>query len=272
MTQLKSVKNRLLDAKERGGPLDDNYSLTTRNPLSKYTKGPFPPIHYAHPTAVFDHLDVNTVGEWEDLPNGKTLAQPFSPDARNLNQHPHLKSLLFAAIVEITNSHDVSICTPKAKPNPYTGKTPFSFLIYNLTEMQIKTLLEKRIWSSPAITFSTSTINPSCPEYLFSIKGLTTIDNNRVHDMVKEVWHNQTSISFLQQICESLPENMKEQANHTLQCFVNSLKVSRLDIKLRGNTIAPVFHVYANGPLINDDNTWSKIRTFLATHTYAIQA
>jgi hypothetical protein len=269
-SQTKSVRDRLLEAEERGGPLGNNNSITARSPLSKYTNGPFAPIHYAHPTAVFDHLDVNTVGEWENLPNGKILAQPFGPDARIADKHPHIKSLLFAAIVEITSSHDVSVCAPKTKANSY--RTPFSFLVFNITEMQAKTLLGRRIWSSLNITFSTSSINPVCPKYMFSIKNLTTMDNKTVYNTVNEVWHDQTSSTFLKRICENIPEHLKEQAGQTLQRFVDSLTVSRLDTKLRGNTIAPVFNIYAEGPLIHDDNIWSRIRAFFATRTYAIQS
>jgi hypothetical protein len=265
-----SIRDRLIEAEERESPFGNNNGLTARTQLSKYTKGPFDPIHYAHPTAVFDHLDVNIVGDWESLPNGKILAQPFGLDVRSIDKHPHLKSLLFAAVVDITNSHDVSVCAPRAKAN--SSRTPFSFLIYNITEEQARTLLERRIWSSPVITFSTSTINPSCPKYMFTIKGLTTMDDEAVHKMVKEVWHDQTTFTFLQRICETIPEHLKEQASHALQRFVNSLEVSRLDTKLRGNAIAPVFNIYADGPIISNDNIWSRTRAFLATRTYAIQA
>jgi hypothetical protein len=202
------------------------------------------------------------------LPARHPLAQPFSPDARSIDKHQHLKSLLFAAIVEITDSHDVSVCTPHPKANSY--RTPFSFLIYNVSEQQAQTLLKRRIWSSSSITFSTSTLNPGCPQYMFSIKGLTTMDNAEVSNTINEVWHDQTSLIFLQQICQSFSEDTKEQAIHTLQSFVNSLKVSRLDTRLCGNTIAPIFNIYANGPLISNDNIWSHIRTFYTTRTYAL--
>ncbi|KAI0274588.1 hypothetical protein BGY98DRAFT_935770, partial [Russula aff. rugulosa BPL654] len=198
-TPAKSLKDRLLEAEERGGPLG-NIQSHIRTPLDKYTKGLMPPIHYAHPTAILDHLDVNLVGDWESLPKGKLLAQPFGPDARSVDKHSQLKALLFAAVVEITGSRD----------------TPYSFLIYNITEEQAQTLLQRKVWFSTAISFSVSTFNPPCPAYLFTLKGLTTMDDTQVSNMVKK----------------------------------NSLKVDRLDVKLRGNTIAPNFNIYANGSLI----------------------
>ena len=268
-TPSKSLKDRLLKAEERGGPLG-NTQPTARSLLDKYTKGPMPPIHYAHPTAILDHLDVNLVGDWESLPKGKLLAQPFGPDARSVDKHSQLKALLFAAVVEITGSRDVSVCAPRAKPNSY--RTPFSFLIYNVTEQQAQTLLQRQVWSSTAISFSISTLNPPCPDYLFSLKGLTTMDNDEVSNTVRKVWTDLDSRSFLQSICLNHPEILRDQISHLLQLFIDSLKVDRLDTKLRGNTIAPIFNIYTNGPLIGDDSTWSKIRSYYATRTYALQA
>ena len=95
-----------------------------------------------------------------------------------------------------------------------------------------KVLLEHCIWSSAAITFSISTLNPGCPRYMFSIKGLTTMDDYEVLKMVNEVWHDQNSLVFLQQICHSHPENLQHQAIQTLQKFVNSPEVTRLNTKL----------------------------------------
>ena len=267
--QTQSAKDRLIEAE---GQQDTAgiFGFNMRVPLDKYTKAEMPLIHYTHPTTIFDHLDVNQVDDWEKLPKGKLLAQPFGPVARDAGKHPLLKSLLFAAIVEITNSHDVSVSAPRPKPNSY--RTPFSFLIYNVTEQQVQTLLERRVWSSTAISFSVSTFNPGCPEYLFSIKGLTTMAKEEVFKTVDEAWHNQDSLAFLQAICHNLPENLKEQAAITLQQFINSPQVRKLDTKLPGNTIAPVFNVYANGSLISNDNAWSKIRAYYATRSYAPQA
>ena len=165
-----------------------------------------PPIHYAHPTTILDHLDVNLVGNWEMLPKGKLLAQPFGPDSHNAEKHPHLKVLLFAAIIEITNSTNISVCALRAKANSY--RTPFSFLIYNIMEQQVQTLLKCRVWSSTAISFSVSTLNLSCPNYLFSIKGLTTINDAEVRGIVSDVWQDLASLTFLHTIMQTFPEDV----------------------------------------------------------------
>ena len=266
--QLLSLKERLLDAEERGTNLGNN--RPTRNLLDKYTNADMPPIHYAHPTAILDHLDVNLANDWENLPKGKLLVQPFGPDAKNVAKHSMIKTLLFAAIVEITNSRDVSVIALKQKTSSY--KTPFSFLVYNISDQQAHTLLERRVWSSPSITFSVSTLHPTCSKYFFSIKGLATMNKNEVFKAVNEVWRDQESLTFLQAICQNFPENTKEQASAMLLQFVTSLEVERLDTKLRGNTIAPIFNIYANGQLIPNDNTWSKIRAFYTSRTYTLQA
>jgi hypothetical protein len=126
----KLAKDRLIEAEEQGSIFSNR--MTAHNPLDKYTEATFPLIHYAHLTTIFDHLDINQVGEWENLLKGKILAQPFGPDAQSIGKHPHLKTLLFAIIVEITNSHNVSVCAPQPKTNLY--RTLFSFLIYNISD------------------------------------------------------------------------------------------------------------------------------------------
>ena len=267
--QSKSMKERLVEAEERGNYLG-GYALNSRDPLDKYTKAEMPTINYAHPTAIFDHLDVNVVDDWENLPKGKLLAQPFGRDTQNIEKHSHLKALLFAAIVEITKSHDVSVVAPKPKPN--SKRTPYSFLVYNVSEEQAQLLLERRVWSSTAITFSISTFTPGCPKYLFSIKDLTTMNDKEVGNMVKEVWRNQDSANFLQNLCQSFPEHLKQQAIPTLQQFIDSLKVKKLENRLPGGTLAPHFNVYANGLLIRDDHIWFQLRAYYATRTYALQA
>jgi hypothetical protein len=232
---VQSLREHLREVEESRNHLGNNRT-NARFPTNKYTKAEMPPIHYAHPTTIFDNLDVNLVDEWANLPKGKLLAQPFGPDARNIEKHLLIKTLLFAAIIEITNSHDVSISSPRPKANLY--RTPFSFLIYNILEQQAQVLLERRVWSSTAITFSVTTFNPICPRYLLSIKGLTTMNNAAVTHAVNEVWHDQDSLTFLQTICQGFPENLREQVIATLQQFVNSLEINRLDTKLRGNTIS----------------------------------
>ena len=204
-TPTKTLRDRILEAEERGGPLGNIHS-NIRSPLDKYTNALMPPIHYTHPTAILDYLDINQVGDWENLPKGKLLAQPFGPDARTAEKHLQLKTLLFAAVVEITGSRDLSVITPRAKANSY--RTPFSFLIYNISEQQAQTLIKRRVWSSTAISFSVSTLNPSSPDYLYSIKGLTTMDDNEVRNTVNDVWRDSTSHTFLKSIYQNLPESL----------------------------------------------------------------
>ena len=98
------------------------------------------------------------------------------------------------------------------------------------------------------------------------------MDNDEVSNTVRKVWTDSDSRSFLQSICLNHPEILRDQISHLLQLLIDSLKVDRLDTKLHGNTIAPIFNIYTNGPLIGDDSTWSKIRSYYATRTYALQA
>jgi len=80
------------------------------------------------------------------------------------------------------------------------------------------------------------------------------MNDKLVLQTVNEVWRDQTSLLFLQQVCQNLPENLQLPAGRTLQHFVDSLKINRLDIKLQGGAIALVYNMYASGQLITDDN------------------
>lgn len=231
---------------------------------------PFPTVYYAHPTAIFDDLDLDIVSKWEALLKGKLLVQPFGPDVQKTETQHQLRSLLFAAIIDITDSHDITVCAPKARPT--SKRAPFSFLIYNISNHQAQTLLKRQVWSLPTITFSVTTLNPICPKYMFTIQGLTTMDKEEVYNSVNEVWHNQTSLLFLQQICQTYPDDLHDQVVHRLQRLVSSLELNRLDTKLRGNTIAPAFNIYADGPLIENDKTWTRIRNFYTNHVYALKS
>ena len=140
-TQPESIRDKLIGAEERGGPLGNKSSSSSKNPPSKYANLSFPPIYYPHRT-VFDRLDVNIAGDSESLSKGKILAQPFDPDARSISTNTHTSKASFSrpptscklaisfmtAIMEITNLHGISVCAARAKVNLYRT----AFLVPNL--------------------------------------------------------------------------------------------------------------------------------------------
>ena len=268
LTTPMSIRDRLAAAEERGDTTVMNRS-NFRNPLDKYTNNEMEDVHYNHPMAALKFTDFETITSWENIKSGKLLAQPFGSYANKIENHKTLKALIFAAVAEITNAVNISVCAPRR--NPSAKRNPSSFLIHNLTEKQKQTLLARRgVWSSTNITFRVMPLEPACPDFLFLIKGFTDGTEETVYNAVKEVWNDAATIAFMDSICNIVPENLKEHAALALQNFKNALRVKLLETKHKGGGLAPTFQVYASGASINEDRTWCQLRSYLASREYAI--
>jgi hypothetical protein len=55
-----------------------------------------------------------------------------------------------------------------------------TFLIYNLTEANYDFLLACKVWSSIAIMFYITLLDPPCPNFIFTIKGFTKFVNENI--------------------------------------------------------------------------------------------
>jgi hypothetical protein len=73
-------------------------------------------------------------------------------------------------------------------------------------------------------------------------------------------------VCFLMQ--DVLPDKREAEAQN-LRHFVDSMTVTRLDIKEKKNVLAPIFNVYANTQFLRNHLVWIQVRTFLANRTYA---
>jgi len=264
----RSLKDRVAAAEERGetkpasGP--DSW-----DPLEKYTQGEMPKVHHSHPMALLSDIDINLIGEWEELPDEKLLAQPFGDYAAERKNHGTLRALLFGAVIEITKAHKVTVCAPQQSPT--SNKPPKTFLIYNLSEAQKQILLQRKVWSSTNISFHVAPLEPTCPDYLFTIKGLTTLTMEQLEKTIEEVWHDEATFTFLKTICEQVPVETQKQAEQTLLAFIDSMRVTQLDTKNKGDIPAPSFCVYASGNIINEESTWCRLRNYLASREYKIK-
>lgn len=131
-----------------------------------------PSVYYSHPMATINFIDVEQIGNWEDLPEGKLLAHPFRYEAKIFKNHQKIKADLFAAVEEITQSSTVDICF--SHPCFLSRGTSMVFLIYNILELHCQMLLKHEVWSSMDFTFRVTTLNLACLDYLFRITELTT--------------------------------------------------------------------------------------------------
>jgi len=152
-TPTTSLKDRLLAAKERKKK-DAQNTISVKDPIEKYTKNTFTTkckIHHSHPMAALDHIDIDQVGKWKTLPDDKLLAHPFGHEVKTLTNHLGIKSKIFEAIGEITQSNSVEVNAPW--PFNHEIGTPIVFLIYNISKIHRQMLLDHQVWSSSEITF-----------------------------------------------------------------------------------------------------------------------
>ena len=245
----------------------------TRNiswdPLDKYTRATMPKINDAHPTAIFDLIDLSVIDEWDSYPEGKLAAIPFGSEVRNLDLHDDIRNRIFVAAAEITKAQQISVSGPR--PNAHARETrryPSTFLIYDLSELQRRTLLERQIWSSTEITFRVAPILPCRSDFLFSIAGLTTLTTDNVRDMVFKVWQDKETLAMIHETTRVTDTEGPMIQVRALEDFLNSMEVKRLDVREKKGALSPRFNVYADSKHIEDHNVWGKIRHFLATRQY----
>ena len=260
-----SLQKRLAAAAERSTPASSNRG-PPREPIDKYTRATMPQIYDAHPTAPLDYISIDLIGKWENLSGGKLLAIPFDDIAQNLDHHNTVKGQIFAAVEEITQSKEVSVLAPRQRQG--TKETPTSFLVYNLTEDECTLLLERRVWSSPTITFRVTKLNPQCPDFLFQIKGFSTLVTNDILETVRSVWQSEEVGSLLEDVASAFPDHEYDLVKTSASAFLNSVRVTRLDTKSSGDSLQPRFNVYVSGSTISNDEAWLFLRDSLASLTY----
>ena len=169
-----------------------------------------PKVHNAHPTAPFQYINLDLISEWESLAGGKLLIIPFGDAAREPKLHDLLKNRILYAIAEVTNSQSIGVSAPSPSAEAVQAKRyPSSFLVYNLTPPpppQKLLLLNRGVWSSQAITFRAVPFYPTNPDYLFSIKGFSLSIEDHVQALVHNIWHDQTTTTFVESTTNAAPE------------------------------------------------------------------
>lgn len=241
-----------------------------KNSLDKYTKGINIPIHDAHPDVAYELIAPQTLNEWRGLKDGKLLAIPFENDAINTTHHEAISRKIFTAIEEITQAPGLGVAAPT--PNEESicrERMPLTFLVYNLGEIHCQILTQQTVWASAEITFHITTPPMKCPSFMFAIRDLRTLEGNLVRDAVRSVWDDEITTTFVQEGILALPENERDNATQTIQRFMDSMWVERLDTRLKGGGLDPTFNVFTNNAIIKDVRSWGNIRNHLVNRDYS---
>ncbi|KAH8978488.1 hypothetical protein EDB92DRAFT_1956382 [Lactarius akahatsu] len=266
-----SLRARLEAAAERQPSPSGKFS--PRNPIDKYTKPPgegMPLVHTTSPTAALEHIDLDLISAWEQAEGEKLLAHPFDNEARFPELHENIKNRIFTAVAEITGSQTTGVSAPKPSGEAIRkDRTPTTFLIFNLTLEQKTLLLQRRAWSSRAITFYVTNLYPPCPGFVFSIKGFSTLINSGVWEIVERVWSDSDTHAFIVKLTDPLPDDIRQETYLSICDFLSSLHIFHLDVRDTGDTLMPRFNVYGIGHHIQNDDIWIGLRNYLASRTYA---
>jgi hypothetical protein len=229
-----------------------------------------PTVHIAYPTAVLDNIDHKIIEMWVKHQPEKLLTIPFDSKAKKKNNHSTIARRIFAVVTKITKANDLSVATPEPSETAREkDQMPTAFLIYNLTSAQQKTLLDREVWSSASITFCVTPLNLICPDFLFAIKDLFTMDKE-VRTLVQNVWHNAETKTFALSLIESTPDDKREKTAKAINTFILSLRVECLNIRGSRNALKPQYNIYANGEALPNDILWSCMRNYLAGRNYSV--
>ena len=228
-----------------------------------------PPIQDATPMSVFNNIDLALLREWDSRQGGKLLAIPFDSDVRSRDTHDLFRSRILTAITDIITTQEASVAAPRpSKEATSKNRTPTSFLIYNITHEQATFLLERKVWSSRAVTFRVAPFEVTCPTFLFAIKDLSMLDPKDVYPIVKSVWESPNTKRFTETLIQECPEGEKAKIAHEIDALISSVHLGRLDIKQSGNNLCPCFNVYAGNGHFTDDRIWERLRTYLLEQEY----
>jgi len=245
------------------------------SPLVKYTKNPIPKIHDENPVALLEGLDLKQVKTWLDEDTGKLLARPFGSKTRNQVELRMIADRIKKASHEITNNQDIEVALPlRAKDTCGRGtKQPITFLIMELSLLNISTLTSRHVWSSREISFQIAPVESTCPDFLFTIYGFTTDVEAKILTCVRSLWSDKATTAAIEQIVRSSAGKHSQDQTSTLMekatVFLNSVTIEKLKIKQSGNFDDPHFNVYARGSILKgEDGIWMEIRDHLKSHTY----
>jgi hypothetical protein len=214
-----------------------------------------PAIQDAYPTAIFNRIDLDCLNEWVQYKGFKLLAIPFKNEACTLDKHNTICAKIFVATIEITQSREVGIAAPIPSKEANNAKTtPTAFLIYNLMLANHNILYAHKFWSSLAITFCITPLDPPCPNFMFTIKGFTEYANKSMQEMVEKVWLNKDITSGTADLINDIPENECASTLPAIHSFLRSVWIERLNTKDSGDSANPRYNVYANRKFIQKDD------------------
>jgi hypothetical protein len=211
----------------------------------KYTSGPMPIIHADSPAALLNGIEKEQACKWLMIATGKVLARPFDVEVHYQPTHSSIGLDLITAVSEITGATTATVASPFRDPKS-KGKPTITFLIHNLTQLEVKVLLSQPVWSSKAITFQVSPFSTLHPDFLLTLTNFTTLNEADVLNALLDTWNDNVTTAFFEDLVLQAPDNEKKAVTNGILNFIKSTEVRHLDVKKEGGKLDPHFNVYAH--------------------------
>jgi hypothetical protein len=89
------------------------------------------------------------------------------------------------------------------------------------------------------------------------------------HATLAETWDDAVTNTLINELASEAPSDEEQQEwTDQMMDFLDSATIHPLNIKGQGGRISLHFNVYAKGDIIEDDDTWQQLRTYLRNRVY----
>ena len=173
---------------------------------------------------------------------GKVLVRPFDTQVHYQPNHHSIAMDLISATCEITGSLEATVAL-LVKDKSEKGWHPITFLIHNLTQLKVHTLLSQPVWSSNEIAFQVSPVMTMCPDFLFTILNFTTLNDNKVVQVIMDIWNDTSTSAFFDGLVKQAKDKDKQAIMSRILNFIKSMHIAQLDTKKEGGKWDPQYHV-----------------------------
>ncbi|KAH9025573.1 hypothetical protein EDB85DRAFT_1893785 [Lactarius pseudohatsudake] len=235
------------NAQENAVEIDEQENAKT---LARIMAASDTPFDLDNGMAFPNPLDKYTQGPMPDIHDEDPAITPRGP-----RQKPDQKLArpYHRETKEITGAANVAVAPPnrdRSGPRQRGKRHPITFLIH--------WPIEERF----------APINISRPKFLFTLSGLATQKEEDIAPILTTTWNDSITNALLQKLARKAPEPRQNNAMNRLVKFLESTVIQRLDIKTEGGKDDTHFNIYADGDIIEDDESWLELRKHLRSRQY----
>ncbi|KAH9029990.1 hypothetical protein EDB84DRAFT_1439214 [Lactarius hengduanensis] len=224
-------------------PFDLDNGTAFPNPLDKYTQGPMPDIHDEDPATLLEGLDRSQIKSCSTLPpENQTNNASRKP---SWQQRKKSQGAANVAVAPPNRDRSGPETARQASPDHLPDPRPIEERCRDLTRKE----------SMP-------------PEILFTLSGLATQKEEDIAPILATTWNDPITNALLQKLARKAPEPRQNDAMSRLVKFLESTVIQRLDIKTEGGKDDTHFNIYADGDIIEDDESWLELRKHLRSRLY----